>query len=868
MTALGMPKILTIKTDNPAGFTWNGLTDISTKNIGLLYQKPNQGEIKHWVIANATDTNFQNDTSIAAATFLPPVTSQATPTNEISTKGYTAKTYAFDIAPWQDKSTLEGYPYADKFSEVSWGTDLAAKTDSGRYDTTAADQTLAAFNDGKAAPDASSILTFEDENDNNSKKDIATLKTTVDYFGNTKTITDVAWENNTYLDSEGHPQTGGIIDANGKFNIANAKTAHPDTDLGNALIKVTYGDGTTDEVPVKFTVQYNADLYKNAKPTITTHKVDGSAVSSDTEAINKDDLTSLIDTDDTDVKDKVDSVKWDASNLPTLSDTPDSTKLIVHFTGDPADKVCIYPASQVTIKTQPVVTGPTKMHTVIKTMPSQDDGIVTDKDNSPVKALNSTDVTDIVKWNPKFSWVKKDGTALTTDDLQDPTTADGMKVGIKIEYFTNSDRDAASADGYQIVPVYLVVDSEADAYKNAQATIITHKVIGDLTSATEAIDKSDLKLVNGTDKNAPDISNLVDSVKWDSSYPTLSDDPTSAKIIVHFKDDPATTFCTYPASQVTIKTQKVEADDSNIQKTDPSKLPDATRAEAALKSTDTGVLGKWNPVYSWAKDAAGTALTTDDINKPTGPDGKKEYVLIKYYTDQSHSESSFDGQQTVKVNLIVNNFADAYKNATATITTHQVAGTVSANEAINLKDLKLTNGTGPDSDITNDVDSVEWADTPDLSGKNGLTVHAEIKVHFKNDPADTYATYDTDHVTVNLADVKAGAKVHTALKTLPNNDSSVKALNSTDVGNLKDWHPQFSWVKTNGDALAPDDLSTVTPSGSDGTAVGIKISYYTDSDHTKPDGYEIVPVYLIVDSDAVTYQDATAVVTTHKVDVL
>jgi len=93
-------------------------------------------------------------------------------------------------------------------------------------------------------------------------------------------------------------------------------------------------------------------------------------------------------------------------------------------------------------------------------------------------------------------------------------------------------------------------------------------------------------------------------------------------------------------------------------------------------------------------------------------------------------------------------------------------------------------------------------------------------------------------------------------------------LNSTDVGKLKDWHPQFSWVKTNGDALAPDDLSTVTPSGSDGTAVGIKISYYTDSDHTKPDGYEIVPVYLIVDSDAVTYQDATAVVTTHKVDVL
>ncbi|QJD73586.1 hypothetical protein HG715_06545 [Lactobacillus acetotolerans] len=662
---------------------------------------------------------------------------------------------------------------------------------------------------------------------------------------------------------------------NNPFNTADVNANLP------AWVKVSYYTGSdktaaeadgSEIVAVHLNVESHADAYKDAKPIITTHKVTADAVANANEAISLADLDSL-NLGDEKLKDKVDSISWVDGSLPNLSKSPVSDQVKVHFTGDPAATYHVYDASQVTINLTDVKANATKVHTVVQTMPNDDPSAAATEANAPVKALDSTDVGKLTNWYPKFSWVKADGSALSTDDLKTPTS-DGLKVGIKINYYT--DQGQTISDGSEIVPVYLIIDSKGDQYKDAQATITTHQVTGDLNSANEAINLKDLKLVNGTGPDS-DITDDVDAVKWDSSsYPTLSETPAGAKIIVHFKKDPAGVDHTYPASQVTITTQKVEADSDNIQKTDPSTSPDATQAEAALKKVDTDALKKWNPVYSWASDDNGTALKTSDIATPTGKDGQVEYVVIKYYTDPQHTESNFDGQQIVKVNLIVNNFADAYKNATAIINTHKVTGALTAaNEAINLKDLKLTNGTGPDADITNDVDSVEWADTPDLSGANGLTVHAKIKVHFKNDPDAAYATYDTDHVTINLADVKAGAKIHTALKTLPNNDSSatataataaVQALNSTDVGNLKDWHPQFSWVKTNGGTLTSDDLSTVTPSGSDGTAVGIKISYYTDSDHTKPDGYEIVPVKLIVDSDADTYKNATAVITTHKVD--
>jgi Rib/alpha/Esp surface antigen-like repeat protein len=82
-------------------------------------------------------------------------------------------------------------------------------------------------------------------------------------------------------------------------------------------------------------------------------------------------------------------------------------------------------------------------------------------------------------------------------------------------------------------------------------------------------------------------------------------------------------------------------------------LPTADQAQAALLKDDVVNISKWNPVFSWTKDKQGTALTADDVKTATGASGQPEYVLIKYYTDPSHSEASFDGEEYVPVMLRV-----------------------------------------------------------------------------------------------------------------------------------------------------------------------------------------------------------------------
>jgi len=654
---------------------------------------------------------------------------------------------------------------------------------------------------------------------------------------------------------------------NNPFNTATINNKMP------VWVKVSYYTGPDETaaeadgsefVLVHLDVESHADAYAGANATITTHQITGDLTNA-TEAINIGDLDSLMVADGTtELKNKVDSIRW-GSDYPILSDNPTSAKIVVHFKGDPVEVDYTYPTTQVTIKTQKVEADDSNIQ---KTDPS-----VLPSAAQAKAALKKIDTDALDKWHPVYSWASDaDGTALKKTDIATPTGTTDKTEYVLIKYHTA----AGDPDGQQTVKVNLTVNNFADAYKDARATITTHQVTGALTSDTEAINKSDLKLMNGTGSDATDVASQVDTVKWDSSYPTLSDNPASARIIVHFKDDPDGVDYTYPASQVTIKTQKVEADDNNVQKTDPSKLPDATQAKAALKSVDTTALKKWNPVYSWASDADGTALTTDDIDKPTGPDGKKEYVLIKYYTDQSHSESSFDGQQTVEVNLIVNNFADAYKDAQVTITTHQVTGALtSATEAIDKSDLKLMNGTGENAtDVAPQVDTVKW-DSSSYPTLSDNPAGAKIIVHFKDDPEGVDYTYPANQVTIKTQPVTANVtKVHTVVQTMPNNDASaaateanapVKALDSNDVKNISKWHPKFSWVNANGTALTKDDLKT--PTGVAGKTEYVVIKYYTDDTHadTSFDGQQTVKVNLIVNDFADAYKNAAATINTHKV---
>lgn len=272
-TYLGSPANLTIHTDKADGFGWGGLTDLNTTNNGsnmiLIYQKIADDKLNNWAIAKvANNTNLADPTNVQTNVTLSSIPTvddfnfpQITNSTDISTKGYTKNNYYSE-----DKDTLVNYVYSTKFKKIEMGKKVAPlKTDAGRYDAYAADQSVSAGE--STLPDPESILTIKDSSsDNDPKQDIATLKSTPDNFDSSKKIIQsINWVPNQYLQFTGmigdEPQfkTGGIVGADGKINTANLSLYYPTY----GLIDITYGDGTEKYVPVTFNPVSDAVAYHN-----------------------------------------------------------------------------------------------------------------------------------------------------------------------------------------------------------------------------------------------------------------------------------------------------------------------------------------------------------------------------------------------------------------------------------------------------------------------------------------------------------------------------------------------------------------------------------------------------------------------------
>lgn len=191
-------KLVTIHTDNNSGFAWNGSTRLrnTISNIGLIYQKPSNGSSESWSINNVSNgVNLADGPSLTNTDIT--LATQKTPTDEITSKGYTAKSYIYNDNTLDD---LKNYKYSDKFNKIEFGTDLYKETDPGCYDVTAADQIVHSGDTDPHDPnDASSkaILSIKDNTitTGDSTQNIDTLKATPDNFNNAnKVIQTIAWE--------------------------------------------------------------------------------------------------------------------------------------------------------------------------------------------------------------------------------------------------------------------------------------------------------------------------------------------------------------------------------------------------------------------------------------------------------------------------------------------------------------------------------------------------------------------------------------------------------------------------------------------------------------------------------------------------
>ncbi|MDF7639785.1 BspA family leucine-rich repeat surface protein [Lactobacillus sp. ESL0791] len=92
------------------------------------------------------------------------------------------------------------------------------------------------------------ILSFEDTETSTDKSYTDLINATDDIKHSNKTLVLAEWLPNKKINAEGRIDDGGVID-----NLGNLVTDPPDLgiDKGNAVIKLTFGDGTITNVPVK-----------------------------------------------------------------------------------------------------------------------------------------------------------------------------------------------------------------------------------------------------------------------------------------------------------------------------------------------------------------------------------------------------------------------------------------------------------------------------------------------------------------------------------------------------------------------------------------------------------------------------------------
>ncbi|WEV51836.1 Rib/alpha-like domain-containing protein [Lactobacillus sp. ESL0731] len=245
------PKIFSITSDTADVNNFNfPITDISGAKMGMITDH------YKWIIQDSDNANIMDPTltddkmQILANPTLP---------ENILQDGKANKTF-------QDLSTIDDFQTVintaggfNGSAGFELGTDLYdswKKTDAGRYNISS---TSLEVHGGQTSGIglANDRLNAVDSHDN-TPKDIADLLTLVDSINpSNETITGIAWLPNKAMDANGNLIDGGLVkDTTGNLieNIGSQVGPEGDTNLGNAVIQVTYGDGTTDDIPVMLKV--------------------------------------------------------------------------------------------------------------------------------------------------------------------------------------------------------------------------------------------------------------------------------------------------------------------------------------------------------------------------------------------------------------------------------------------------------------------------------------------------------------------------------------------------------------------------------------------------------------------------------------
>lgn len=762
------PKL--VELDSAQGFSPSAnilSASVSGQNIGYVINKAS-GEPNAWVIRNGNNvdlTDFSKDPESIWQS-----NNSITPASEILLKGKANKVYNIAVPP---RKTLQEIAGSSKITRWAFGTDVYNNlpyTDAGQYDATA----QANIHDGQLNLDKNGLVSYKD---------------TETQAPATPNVTSIAWLPNTVIDASGNEVKGGYVtDANGSLNTdANV----PAGAMGQALIRVTYSDGTYDDVPVQIS---KASYVAKSGPEVNSGSTLSSAKASDYVQLNGNLAT-----------DTTATATWKNPDQDILwnNDQPISANVVINYTyngkADGQQVVAVTLNAKklsdqvsdnhtLTINTHvndsdieptitsgwnftnngtdqssnisniklPVSLNTAGLHNNVSVAVTFADGSTSNISASitvagasaknqtnnltyksaPTAAQAQNAVTDtLAGYNPTYSWVRNDGSALQASDY----SSDNLPsiLAVKISF----------SDGtYQLVrnvPVHFVKDSEKYANNVTVHDLTTHYA-GSL-NASSSVTIAGTTPTSVTWKTTPNTNLALNN----------SGSATSSAVVI-------ITFADGSSLEKTINYTAVGAIAGAKQSFENGHELTSDDAASAINAS---AISNYQYHLNWSDDPNGNSNLASGYNAIN--DNKQLYVVVNY---------SDGTKQVVPVTVDFKSASAWYKDVSVSINTHAVDEPVSDSQAIG--NYAVTNNGS--ALASGEVTSVVWTNPVELTAG---TSSKSVTLTFKDG--------STKNVNAQVNVASASAKKQSL--DLNTNESLPNAASEVNTSSVASFILAISW---------------------------------------------------------------------------
>lgn len=674
-------------------------TDISGAKMGLIVDQ------YKWIIQDSDNANIINPNLTDAQ-----IKILANPTlpASILTDGKANKNFQ-DLNTKEDFQTvIQSAGGFNGSAGFALGTDLYdgwKKTDAGRYNISSTGLTINAGQiSGIGA--AQDRLNAVDSHDDSAQTIVHLLQLDDSIDPSNKTITGIAWLPNQAMAADGELIAGGLVkDEDGNLiNDVGSQVGTESTNLGNAVIRVTYGDGTTDDIPVTLTLV-------KAKSSGDVQTVDHGQMPTLAQAQD----AVAFDGDASSFNPTYEWYKADGSGPLTAADlqsgqTNDAKVLVTYYRDGQPDGTQLVPAQvfmgedQATVSGITAGAGPVDVHAV--TIPSKNDplvpefsdsskwGIYLDGDLTNVTSVDWDDDTNV---NDIINGTTGEKTAKLRVTFSDGSTKEIDDVKVNVLGGEKADNQSTTTPN-GVLPT---VDQAKEALKDEPA------LTSDLSDAGYDVDYSWAKDNQGT--------------AMDNSYVTYSEQQPSKTVpgyvvLTYYKKGAAHTPDNIDGQQIVPVDVTINKQENGLYHGQLAGSGQNSKGVSVAKGTLMDAAAAKDAIYKPAAFPADATFAWESPVDTSTTGDKPSWVKVTYA----------DGS-TDRIPVLVNVYDTASKEMPEGITqTAALNGTIPDAQTSIANNTNLPNGT-----------TYAWLNAPDLSHEGSAV--GTVQVTYPDGSADYVA---------------------------------------------------------------------------------------------------------------------------------